>query len=209
MFDLPAANWIVAAGRSLLIRRKIDVPLALSIGGLFAFYLSIKPGGRPFDYTWRIADALLQGRLGLREQPPGWLGEMVPLNGSYYSVFPLGAVLSVLPVRLLGRLHLFHDFPGRGLAAFLAGCSVFLFFQLSEMTPATTARRCVLALFPIFATWTWCNLGFGGAWQIALGFALLGEAGALYFTLVRPRPVVAGIFFAIAFGNRTELLLTA
>jgi hypothetical protein len=209
MFDSTAVNRILAAGRSLLIRRRIDVPLALSIGALVAFYLSIKPGARPFDYTWRIADAFLKGRLGLCEQPPGWLGEVVPLNGSYYSVFPLGAVLSVMPLALFGRLHVFHDFPGRGLAAFLAGGSVLLFFQLSTMAPATTARRCVLALFPIFATWTWCNLGFGGAWQIALGFALLGEAGALYFTLVRPRPAVAGTFFAIAFGNRTELLLTA
>ena len=66
----------------------------------------------------------------------------------------------------------------------------------------------MLALFPIFGTWTWCNLGFGGAWQIALGLALLGQAAALYFTLVRPSPFIAGSFFALAFGNRTELLIT-
>jgi hypothetical protein len=65
-----------------------------------------------------------------------------------------------------------------------------------------------LALFPIFGTWTWCNLGFGGAWQIALGLALLGQTAALYFTLVRPFPFAAGAFFALAFGNRTELLIT-
>ncbi len=49
----------------------------------------------------------------------------------------------------------------------------------------------------------------GGAWQIALGLALLGETAALYFTLVRPSPFLAGAFFTLAFGNRTELLLTA
>jgi hypothetical protein len=49
----------------------------------------------------------------------------------------------------------------------------------------------------------------GGAWQIALGLALLGETAALYFTLVRPSPFIAGAFFALAFGNRTELLITA
>ena len=38
---------------------------------------------------------------------------------------------------------------------------------------------------------------------------MLGELGALYFTLVRPRPLAAGAFFALAFGNRTELILTA
>jgi hypothetical protein len=66
----------------------------------------------------------------------------------------------------------------------------------------------MLALFPIFGTWTWCNLGFAGAWQIALGLALLGQAAALYFILVRPSPFLAGAFFALAFGNRTELLIT-
>ena len=49
----------------------------------------------------------------------------------------------------------------------------------------------------------------GGAWQIALGLALLGETAALYFTLVRPSPFIAGAFFALAVGNRTELLMTA
>src|SRR5438876_11106028 len=66
----------------------------------------------------------------------------------------------------------------------------------------------MLALFPIFGTWTWCNLGFGGAWQIALGLGLLGQTAALYFTLVRSLPLVAGALFTMAFGNRIELLIT-
>jgi len=49
----------------------------------------------------------------------------------------------------------------------------------------------------------------GGAWQIALGLALLGQTAALYFTLVRPSPFIAGALFALALGNRTELLMTA
>jgi len=37
---------------------------------------------------------------------------------------------------------------------------------------------------------------------------LLGQTAALYFTLVRPFRSLAGAFFALAFGNRTELLIT-
>jgi hypothetical protein len=95
-------------------------------------------------------------------------------------------------------------FPAIG-TTILVGC-VSLLFRLTEIRPIV--RRILLALFPIFGTWAWCNLGFGGAWQIALGFALLGETAALYFVLVRPRPFLAGIFFALAVGNRTELVLT-
>jgi len=55
----------------------------------------------------------------------------------------------------------------------------------------------------------WTNLTFAGAWQLALGFAMVGELGAIYFTVYDRRPLIAGIFFALAFGNRTENLLTA
>ena len=37
---------------------------------------------------------------------------------------------------------------------------------------------------------------------------MLGQAGCLYYTLVRPSPLLAGFWFAVAFGNRTELLIT-
>ena len=142
---------------------------------------------------------------------------MIPYGNRYYSAFPLGAVISMVPVALLQKASLIHNFPARILAALIAGVCVYFFFQLakafgpdySSLKPKPLARRILLALFPVFGTWTWCNLGMGGAWQIALGLALLGETAALYFTLVRPLPFIAGAFFALALGNRTELLITA
>src|SRR5204862_3105324 len=180
------------------------------------FYFSTKAALHDLDYTSQIASALLHGQLGLREKPPDWLNEMIPQGEKYYSAFPLGAVISMLPVALLRNADLIHDFPGHILASLIAGLCVYFFFQLANAFSAdhssleikSLARRIMLALFPIFGTWTWCNLGFGGAWQIALGLALLGQAAALYFTLVRPSPLVAGAFFTLAFGNRTELLIT-
>jgi len=188
--------------------RDLWLAAGLSLVAAVAFSFSIKPTQQHFDYTTRIASALLHGHAGLREQPPSWLNEMVPRDGNYYSVFPLGAVLSVMPIALLQRVALVKNFPGGALATVLVGLSTYFFFRLSIAEGKSLGRRLLLALFPIFGTWTWCNLGFGGAWQIALGFALLGEVAALYFTLVRPRPFVAGLFFALAFGNRTEVVLT-
>src|SRR5262249_11176526 len=175
------------------------------------------PTLRNLDYTVEIASALLHGNLGLREKPPEWLNEMIPYGNSYYSAFPLGAVLSMVPVALLQKASLIHDFPARILTALIAGACVYFFFQLAKafgpdyvgLKPKPLGRRILLALFPVFGTWTWCNLGTGGAWQVALGLALLGETAALYFTLVRPSPFIAGAFFTLAFGNRTELLISA
>src|SRR5881394_2817194 len=197
--------------------REVWVAIGLSLVAVLAFYVSTKPTLRDLDYTAEIASALLRGDVGLKEKPPEWLNEMIPYGNRYYSAFPLGAVLSMLPVALLQKASLIHNFPARILAALIAGACVYFFFQLakafgpdySSLRPKPLTRRILLALFPVFGTWTWCNLGMGGAWQIALGLAVLGEIAALYFTLVRPSPFVAGAFFTLAFGNRTELLLTA
>ena len=188
---------------------KTDFRWAVAIAALagIAFYFSAKPSHAHFDYTFRIASAFLHGHLGLKTPPPSWLNEMVPQNGNYYSVFPLGAVLALVPVALLKQIGLVTNFPARAVAAIVAGFCIYLFFGLSMLRTQSFSRRIFLALFPVFGTWVWCNLGFAGAWQIALGLALLGETGALYFTLVRPRPLAAGALFALGFGNRTELLL--
>src|SRR5882724_11821902 len=188
----------------------------LSVFAALAFYFSTNAKLHDLNYTAEIASALLRGDLGLREKPPDWLNEMIPHRDRYYSAFPLGAVLSMLPIALLQKASVIHNFPGRILAALIAASCVYFFFQLakafgpdySSLKVEALARRILLALYPIFGTWTWCNLGFGGAWQIALGLALLGQTIALYFTLVRPSPFLAGAFFALAFGNRTELLIT-
>lgn len=193
------------------------VALGVSVCAAVAFYFSTNATLHDLDYTTDIASALLRGDLGLREKPPEWLNEMIPHGDRYYSAFPLGAVLSMIPIALLQKARLIHNFPAHVLASLIAGCCVYFFFQLakafganySSLEPSSLGRRILLALFPVFGTWTWCNLGFGGAWQIALGLALLGQTAALYFTLVRPSPLVAGTFFALAYGNRTELLITA
>ena len=198
-------------------RYELWVAIAISLFAALAFYFSTNPTLHDLDYTAEIASAFLRGDLGLREKPPEWLNEMIPYGDKYYSAFPLGAVFSMMPVALLQKASLIHDFPARILAALIAGACVYFFFQLakafgpdySSLKPKPLFRRILLALFPVFGTWTWCNLGMGGAWQIALGLALLGETAALYFTLVRPSPFIAGAFFTLAFGNRTELLLTA
>jgi hypothetical protein len=209
------ADELQKAGHS----REFWIAVGVSLFAAIAFYFSTKATLHDLDYTSQIASSLLHGRLGLREKPPDWLNEMIPWKGRYYSAFPLGAVLSMLPIALLQQAGLIHSFPGHVLAALIAGLCVYFFFQLakafevddrSPVRPVAVSpfRRILLALLPIFGTWTWCNLGFGGAWQIALGLALLGQTAALYFTLARPSPFVAGAFFAVAFGNRTELLIT-
>ena len=207
MDDSGSSNARMAAMEETANTKDYWIALVLALITTTVFFLSIKATQQHFDYTARIASALLQGKLGMDKEPPSWLNEMVPASGQYYSVFPLGAVISMLPVAILQKLKLLHNFPGRALAALIAGMSVWFLFRLSAVGAASIARRLLLSLVLIFGTWTWCNLGFGGAWQLALGLALLGEIAALYFVLVDLRPLVAGAFFALSIGNRTEIVL--
>ncbi len=76
------------------------VAIGLSLFAMLLFYFSTKATLHDFDYTGRIASALLRGHLGLETRSDSWLKEMVLWEGKYYSVFPAGAVLRVVPREL-------------------------------------------------------------------------------------------------------------
>jgi hypothetical protein len=159
------------------------------------------------NYSLRYADALLEGKLGLTEKPPQWLNEVIPLRGEYYSVFPLGSVLTMAPFALGRRLIAFSP---SGLAVALIGAlAAFLFLRTALGRDRSFRDAIALTLFATLGTWLWTNVVMGGAWQLALGFAMIGELAAIYYAFIKPRPFLAGLFFAFAFGNRTEVILTA
>lgn len=186
-----------------------SLPLFL-MAGIFLIYVASNPlTGEFYDYTLRIAVALLNGQLGETTAPPTWLSEMIPHEGKYYSAFPLGSVLTMLPLAMLKKLHWLEAFPGVRLAALTASIATLFLFLLSGKYQDALPRRLVLTLFPVLGTWMWANLAFAGAWHVALGIAVAAQLGALYFTLVRFNPLAAGFCFALAFGNRTEILLLA
>jgi hypothetical protein len=178
------------------------------LAGIFAVYYASNAQPQAFyDYTMRIAEALLHGNTGLSDQPPDWLNEMIPLNGKWYSAFPLGSIVTMLPVALLKKIGLITNFPGFALAGIVAALTAGLVYALSERHELSAPRRYVLALLPVLGTWMWANLAFAGAWHIALGIAVAAQLGALYCILVHRNYWLAGACFAIAFGNRTEILL--
>ena len=182
---------------------------AVALATAFVYFLSNPKPQFYYDYTFRIAGKLLNGAFGLSGQPPSHLNEFVPLGGAWYSVFPLGSVLTMIPAALLRATGVIEDMPAALIVALLAAGIMFLLLKIGSRYEMPPGRAILTALGIMFGTWMWTNLTFGGAWQLALGFAMLGELGAIYFTVYEKRPLLAGAFFALGFGNRTEVLLTA
>jgi hypothetical protein len=183
--------------------------LAVSLLTAVVYYFSNPKPQSFYDYTFRVAANMLHGHVAFNLAQPAWLNEFVPCEGYYYSVFPLGAVLSMMPSALLKVLGIITDMPGALIAALIAGACCWFCLKIADRYEIDNTKRILYSLAILFGTFAWANLTFEGAWQLALGFAMLGELGAIYFTMYDRRPLLAGIFFAVAFGNRTECLLTA
>ena len=181
----------------------------LSIATAVVYYFSNPKPNHYYDYTFRVAENLLKGSIGFPQKPPSWLNEFVPFEGLWYSVFPLGSVLSMVPIAFLKVAGVITEMPAAFIFAVLAGFACLLLLKIGSRYDLPFSRIALMTCGIMFGTFTWTNLTMGGAWQLALGFAMVGELGAIYFTVYDRRPLIAGAFFALAFGNRTEILLTA
>lgn len=188
--------------------RKILIFLLVA-STFWIYYFSNPQPQHYYDYTFRVAENFLRGAIAFHEKPPSWLNESVPFEGVWYSVFPLGSVLTMMPFAFLKILGIVGEMPASLIASLTAGAIAWFLLLIAKRYDLEEKKRLLLIGAVLFGSWMWTNLTMAGAWQLALGFAVLGETGAIYFTVYNRKPFLAGLFFALAFGNRTEVLLTA
>ena len=99
------------------------------IAGTFLIYYFSNPKPQYYyDYTFRVAENIMRGAIAFGEKPPSWLNEFVPFSGGWYSVFPLGSVLTMLPFAFFNLAGVISEMPAALIAALTAGgISAFLF----------------------------------------------------------------------------------
>ncbi|HEY0426832.1 MAG TPA: hypothetical protein VGC76_03395 [Pyrinomonadaceae bacterium] len=202
--EMNEASEIENSARNIKL---LIIGIVLAVG-LIYFFSNPKPQNY-YDYTFRVADNMLRGQIAFKEKPPSWLNEFVPFEGSWYSVFPLGGVVSMMPFAVFKVFGFIKDMPAALISALSASFIALFLFLIARRYDYGSGKRILLSMAILFGTWMWANETMAGAWQLALGFAVLGEVGAIYFTIFNRKPFLAGIFFALGFGNRTEILLTA
>lgn len=114
-----------------------------------------------------------------------------------------------MPFAILKVAGIIDSMPATLIAAITASLICLFLFLLSEKYALDFGKKILFTMAILFGSWMWTNETMAGAWQLALGWSMVGELGAIYFTVYNRKPVLAGLFFALAFGNRTEILLTA
>src|SRR5215203_4522583 len=103
-----------------------------SLAAAAVYYFSNPKPQSYYDYTFRVAANILGGHVGFTEKPPPWLNEFVPFDGFYYSVFPLGSVVTMMPFAVLKVVGLINGMPGAFIAALCAGISIILLYLISK-----------------------------------------------------------------------------
>ena len=166
--------------------------IVLAVGVIY-FFSNPKPQNY-YDYTFRVADNILRGQIGFIEKPPSYLNEFVPFDGNWYSVFPLGAVVTIMPFALFKLFGAIKEMPAAFISALSASVICLFLFLIAKRYEIGWKKRILLVLAVLFGTWMWANETFGGAWQLALGFAMIGELGAIYFTVFDRRPIAESAY---------------
>src|SRR5438309_3636529 len=108
------------------------VSIAVSCLTGLVYYLSNPKPQSYYDYTFRVAANMLHGRIAFNLPQPAWLNEFVPFEGYYYSVFPLGAVLSMMPFAHLQVLGVISEMPGALISGLLAGASCWFCLKITD-----------------------------------------------------------------------------
>ncbi len=139
---------------SWLHRRWFLIVFALAVFAVF--YLSL-PKKLIYDYTIRVANVLLGGELGLSYKPPPHVGEFVPFNGYYYSVFPLGAVLSFIPYVLVSEIFNFSTILYTYYICIVVTLVVTFFFLIALHYGYKRSQAALIALVPVFGSWVYAN----------------------------------------------------
>src|SRR4051812_39912000 len=134
-----------------------SVVAVVSIASALIYYFSNSHPQVFYDYTFRVAQNLLRGKIAFVLKQPGWLNEFVPFEGFYYSVFPLGAVLSMIPFAALRDLGLIDEMPGAFIAAMIAGFSCYMLLKIASRYDIENKKRILLALAILFGTFAWTN----------------------------------------------------
>ena len=183
--------------------KKKVIPILLLIF-TFVIYLITSSGSTPYDYFVRLADSFLKGRYYLIDNP-GWLNELIPLDGNKYAVvYPPGPALILMPF-----VYFFGDkFPQQMMAHLLGAGLAVITAQIAFLKSKKNSHFVWFFLLAAFGNILWFLSSNGSVWylgQVAGAFFL---TATIFESLKNKRPLFVSVFFGMAILSRLQTILT-
>ncbi len=175
-----------------------------AVAGVLAallYLITREPGRQPYDvYVW-LADSFLQGRLDI-PQAPAWL-ERVQFEGRWYShKAPLPAVVLMPVVAIVGT-----EVDLRIVTPLVGGVAAGLAWSLAGRLGLHGPRRVAAWLLPVAGSTIWFEAKAGSMWGLGAIGSVLFLLAALNEYFGERRPVLIGLFVALAAGCRPSAVL--
>ncbi len=188
--------------KSLMAHRRLELSLTFGIFvAALLVYRFLGPPETPFNNFVRQAQLFLDGRLDLPADIP-YL-ELAVREGKYYIIPPPMPAILILPGVALYGLALNQTLASAVVGA--VGASV-----VSVVAGGVSTNRSAqiwLTILFIFGTVYWYAAANGGVWFFSHTVAVLFLFLAIYATLARQNPFLAGLFLGAAYWSRLPTVL--
>lgn len=171
---------------------------------LIAVYLATSAGNTPYDYFFRLAQALLHGRYYLSDNPT-WLSELITLSpGKYTFVNPPMPALLLSPLILIfGNL-----FQQTYLAHLLGAGSVTVLALLANRQLHAFKKALWLSLALGVGSVFFYLSATGSVWYLGQVTGTFFVLLAIYAATNQQHPLLLGITLSAAFLSRTQTLVS-
>ena len=188
---------------SLLERHQAGLVAAAFAVATFLVYRLLGPPTTAYNNFVRLADSLLDGRIDIANGDMLGYIEFAIRDGEYYVIPPPWPAIVVLPGVALFGLALNQTLVSTVLGAINASV-------VSNVVRSSTQRfsaQIWLTVLFLFGTVYWYAASNGGVWFFSHTVAVLFLFFAIYFTIVRSNPLMAGLCLGAAYWTRQPIIL--
>ncbi len=231
MTDGEAAGSDRNVGASALEERRQTVYISVALFLFtFAVYWFVGPQETPYAHQVSQANNILHGHLDFLPEYSKNLNtlervmfdgerfcfqpgdpEAAKVSGAHFSSdckiymqHSLGPAFLVLPgVAIWG-----NDLNQTLVSAIFGAMTAPILFAIARRFSSRLSNQLVFTALMLFGTVFWWVASNGGVWFFAHTTAVFFLSGAIYFTISRPNPYMAGLLFGAAFLCRPTVLLT-
>ncbi len=175
----------------------------LIFGITFIIYFLTSSENTPYNYFVRLADAFINHRLYLLENP-SWLSELIAFKGNYYVVFPpMPAILLTPLVALFGA-----QFSQTIFSIFLGSLNPVILYSLLKKIKISSKTATITTFFFAFGSGQWFLASVGSAWYLAHIVALFFLLLAIRETFGKQRLLLIGLLLGASFWSRSTEIFT-